>query len=561
MDFIDVTCPSCKTNIHINSKLKECFCNNCGAKISLNEDHEIMSYVDRDNSMPHIVPKQAESYEEPPRKDYEPQNEPENDYTDAEYEDMLDSIEIPPKFGSFNYYGKFLGYAFLLLIIGGLVDNNFWYSLALLVFAIPSAIHLFKCISRHNEIVNDLENYKREQVKIRYFDNHFKIGEPVKTCKHCKKLISEDAKICPYCRKKQRIIWPAVVLIIIILLLVPSYNKRKERERLYGSTDTTTTTTTSTAQEETETPTEETTETSASQSNVTVTDNRTKTSESTSSQTTPSSTATQQTESAAKYTAYFDVPQVVYEENGITVTLTGMTDSSSAINASFEVSNSSETDYSVSAHSYALNNIMMGDTKYGFGSVDVPAGKKAKMTLAYDKNLLYIFDVSKIVELEQIFWVYGESMKDWNSELIKIQSTDFDESILPAFDAENAAYDDKYMTVWYVGNAGTDSLGNKCYGILLHNKTDYNGAFTFDNASINDWSYDLTSYTFDLFDELIQADSYAYVKFPIDNKFKNEYGISSVDQISFTVKLESDYYKRYSDKFETTSDKIVMDIY
>ena len=71
----------------------------------------------------------------------------------------------------------------------------------------------------------------------------------------------------------------------------------------------------------------------------------------------------------------------------------------------------------------------------------------------------------------------------------------------------------------------------------------------------------MTSYTFDLFDELIQADSYAYVKFPINNKFKTEYGISSVDQISFTVKLESDYYKRYSDKFETTSDKIVMDIY
>ncbi len=541
MEFVDINCPSCNATIHVNSSLKSCFCNNCGAKIALDEDHNVISYVDKDAPEP-VVKKHTEEEDrieferrmrESQRDDDDHIRQQQED--DRLYQEMLDSIEIPSKFGDSKVYGIWFLYFLLFAAIGGLSKNTFWTELGFLVFAIPSAIHLINSYKRHKEIMKDVDAYLDEQVQLRYYDNNFAIGDPVKECKHCKKLIHADAKVCPYCRKKQRRYWPVVILVLLILLLAGTKARTDKDSLTSGSTSKNTTTS------------------STSNSYVKPKTSSTTTSDTTSQKTT--ATTTPAVEEKPYIVANFATPITAYEDDKITIILTAVNVEKSEVEAVYEVTNRTSTDYSIAAHSYSLNSFMLGDSKYGFGSVDLPGEKKAKLVVSYPKSKLDFIGQDSVEELETIFWVYGETMKEYDTGLVKIQSNTYSSGNMPSFDASKAVYDDEYISVWTISKVADDE-----YGFLIHNKTDYNCSFTVDNASVNEWGYDLTDYTFDLFEELIHADSYMLFGFPVKQSFMNENNIDKVESIEFTIKLEDDYYKSYKTKFEKMTGKIVADV-
>lgn len=54
--------------------------------------------------------------------------------------------------------------------------------------------------------------------------------DSMKKCKHCGSEISDDAKICPNCKKRQKIAWWQIVLIVFVAIIVLSMITTGDKE-------------------------------------------------------------------------------------------------------------------------------------------------------------------------------------------------------------------------------------------------------------------------------------------------------------------------------------------
>lgn len=243
-----------------------------------------------------------------------------------------------------------------------------------------------------------------------------------------------------------------------------------------------------------------------------------------------------------KYTCKVTVPKKVsqlkikekeiYNDNGLSITAQNVEKTANGIKFSFVLYNSSKKDYSVAAHSYSVNNLMAGSNLYGLNSVDVPKGKKARLYVEIKNNWLSENNINNIGKLDVIFWTYANHYKSFDTGIVSVFTNMYDKN-KQYKPSGKKIYSDDNITVWNRGNLNFEIL----------NKSGYNASYTIENCSVNDWSYELTDYTFDLYSEEIHDDAYVRFKFPISDKFLKENNIKKVKNVEFDVLLEDSYWE------------------
>ena len=269
---------------------------------------------------------------------------------------------------------------------------------------------------------------------------------------------------------------------------------------------------------------------------------------------------TEQTASESGATKEEEVPAgelsvekgIIYEENDVVISVDGIQKGNTSTSVSFVIENNSDNDYNVDAHSWDINGIMIGDNQYGFNSVETAAGKKSRLNLEVDNSVLESKGINYISEIDVLFWFYGDSMKQWDSGLLNIKTSQYSEELRATVDRD-PDYADDVVEVWYAGN---DSKNN--YTFWVHNKSSYNAECTIENCSVNDWSYELTEYTFDAYGVLVNSNAYVAITIPIDKEFAKTNGIEKIENIEFDVLLEDNNWNFKGDLWKHKSDKITF---
>ena len=243
---------------------------------------------------------------------------------------------------------------------------------------------------------------------------------------------------------------------------------------------------------------------------------------------------------------------VIYEENDIVISVDNIQKEKTSTTISFIIQNNSDNDYSVAAHSWDINGFMAGGSRYGLNSVETAAGKKSRLKLEVDNSVLKSNDINSISEINVLFWVYGDSMKQWDSGLLNIKTNQYDEEHRFTIDRD-PDYTDDVVEVWY---GGSDSKNN--YTFWVHNKSDYNAACTIENCSVNEWSYELTNYTYDTYGVLVNSDAYVAITVPVDKEFAETNEIDKVESIEFDVLMEDENWDLKGDLWKHSSEKIAI---
>lgn len=239
----------------------------------------------------------------------------------------------------------------------------------------------------------------------------------------------------------------------------------------------------------------------------------------------------------------------IYNGNNVQISTSGVEETSTEWIIKLIISNESEKDYSISAHTYSINGLMAGENLYGFGNVDIPSGKKANLKIEVEKSWLKDNEIDNISEIEIIFWAYYDNFKEWDTGQIKIQTNFYEDDCQYVPDGENVLNDEN-VELWYIG--GND---NK-YLFSIKNNSNYNAGYTIENCSVNGWAYDITNYTYDLYDEEIHSGAYSNFELEIDDDFLDENEISEITDIEFDILLEDDYWNFKGSYWKYKTEKV-----
>ena len=112
---------------------------------------------------------------------------------------------------------------------------------------------------------------------------------------------------------------------------------------------------------------------------------------------------------------------------------------------------------------------------------------------------------------------------------------------------------DEIATVWYLANED-----NK-FKFCVLNKTDYNADYSIENCSVNEWSYDTTSYSYDLFTIPINSHSYSTFTLEPDKDFLEKNSIDTVDSVEFNIEFEDSNWDMTGSKWRHTTTKIIQE--
>lgn len=222
-------------------------------------------------------------------------------------------------------------------------------------------------------------------------------------------------------------------------------------------------------------------------------------------------------------------PTEIYNRNGVSIELSEIEQSERETTITFLLTSTSEKDYSISAHSYSINGLMAGEHVYG-SDVDLPAGKKAKFSVVIENQWMNENGIEKIAQLDFMFWAYYDNFKEWDSGIVEVKTNLYDESLMYSALGEEI-YSDQNVTVWYAGNVGND------YSFVIKNNNSYNSDYTVENCSVNDWSYEIIHYTYDLYNEPIHANSFDVFILSVESDFIEKYEISQIESIEFNISL------------------------
>ena len=239
----------------------------------------------------------------------------------------------------------------------------------------------------------------------------------------------------------------------------------------------------------------------------------------------------------------------IYNDKGISIVSKGIDVGKRNTVFSFVISNSSSKDYSIAAHSFEVNGLMAGSNLYGFGSVDVPTGKNSKLSIEIENDFLEENGIKNIAEIKIIFWAYYDMMKEWDTGIVSL-STNYsleDNKYIPS---GKEIYSDDNITVW----------SKEDLSFVVLNKSKYNSGYTIENCSINSWSYDLTDYSYDLYDEPIHSNSYAIFTIPIDEDFLRDNDISKAKNVEFDILLSDDYWNYEGNLWEHKTGKMSVEL-
>lgn len=238
--------------------------------------------------------------------------------------------------------------------------------------------------------------------------------------------------------------------------------------------------------------------------------------------------------------------ELLYDDHDVKIYSESLEYTDTVVKITYVIENNSNFDYDFSAHAFDINKIMAGG--YSIGSdVNVPAGKKGRLqTEAYLSDLEYA-DSLNVSEINVLFWAYKDYFKEWDTGVLTIHTDIYEDTEKTLTDPD---YEDDCVSVMYIESDGSDLI------FAVHNKTKYVVGCTFENCSINEWAYDITEYSYDAFDEIINPDAIAIIRLYIDGEFLETNNIDEITDVEFNVLLEDDNWNYEGDMFEYKTGKI-----
>jgi hypothetical protein len=243
-------------------------------------------------------------------------------------------------------------------------------------------------------------------------------------------------------------------------------------------------------------------------------------------------------------------PQEIYNNGGISIVAESASETNTAVNIRFVITNGTAKDYSVSAHTYSVNNLMVQSHSYG-SDVNVPSGKKASLNVEIKKQWLTENGISNISDMGIIFWGYYDYFKEWDSGLVYL-TTNYYNPQIDYVPTGIKLYEDVNTEVWLLSSNG------KTFNLSVKNKSQYNAGITIDNCSVNGWAYETTDYTYDLYDEDIHTNCYKNFELTIDDEFLTENGIPTITDVEFNVHMEDSYWNYKGAVWEYDTPKMII---
>ncbi len=158
--------------------------------------------------------------------------------------------------------------------------------------------------------------------------------------------------------------------------------------------------------------------------------------------------------------------QVIYEQDGLKVTATGLEESRTGIQLKLTVENSADCTYIVQARNVSANGIMVDPSM----SIDVAAGKKANGKMRLSSRELEDAGISQIHSLEFNLHIFPEDdfMDGIDSDLITLTLSDGEES--KSVDGE-VLYDADGLKIISTGLKESELFGT-ALGLYLENSSD-----------------------------------------------------------------------------------------
>lgn len=240
--------------------------------------------------------------------------------------------------------------------------------------------------------------------------------------------------------------------------------------------------------------------------------------------------------------------ELMFDAHDVKIYSEDMEYTNSNVTINFVIENNSDNDYDFSAHSFDINRMMMGGNVVG-SDINVPSGKKGRLSIEASLSDLEYADALNISEVNIIFWAYKDNFKEWDTGLLTV-NTNLDEDVERYL--VDPELEDDCVSVSYIEADGTDLI------FAVQNKTDYNVDCTFENCSINGWAYEITDYSFDAYNEIINSRAIAIIKLHIDDEFLDKNSIETISDVEFDVLLTDNNWDFEGELFEHKTEKIKL---
>lgn len=249
------------------------------------------------------------------------------------------------------------------------------------------------------------------------------------------------------------------------------------------------------------------------------------------------------------------VPEVVHNEfisgeifndYGVSIVADKIVYGSKTTTFSFVLENTSDSQFEMAAHAFAVNGIMAGGSQFG-SQLSLSSNSKAKLDCTVDNDWLTSIGATSIDSFDISFWAYQDLMKAWGTEVISVPIEIATESAKLSGDP---IYEDDFVTVSIL-DASTDHIT-----YYVQNHSGYYSYLEVTDCSVDGWAYDLGSSKLYLNDELVFKDHAAILTLNIDRKFLNDSGIDSPSTVNMKLGFRESEPESYSDVWKYTTDVI-----
>lgn len=240
-------------------------------------------------------------------------------------------------------------------------------------------------------------------------------------------------------------------------------------------------------------------------------------------------TSTAPPETKAPETAEVTIAEtVVYDENGIKITVTGIDNNSLfGKEIKFLVENSTDKNITVSGNTFIVN----GVTLYGMMYIDVAAGKKANDTLTFMRTDLENAGISEIASVSaHDLHITDTDSFDTLYEIPLSIETSVSETYSQAInDAGDVVFEQDGITV--IAQVVTDSMWGNTVRLLVKNGTGKDVIVNAENISVN--GFTITAWMYDV----VCKDTVRFCDLDLFSSGLKDNGIEEIEDVSFTIRV------------------------
>lgn len=235
---------------------------------------------------------------------------------------------------------------------------------------------------------------------------------------------------------------------------------------------------------------------------------------------------------------------VVYDENDITITVTGLKDGSLGQEIKVKVENNTDKNITLSGSNYVVNGIMMDGSLY----VEVAAGKKANGHISFYSESLKVAGIEQLATVDCVdAHIYdSDSYDDLYQVPFSIETSIAGDYVQKIDDSGDVIFEDSGIKVISKGVV-VDERSGVTVVLLVINETGKDIVIQSENVSVNGYTISAWMYN------KVTAGTVCFADMNIWNGTLEENDIETVEEISFSLTARyADEWKSFCESDELT---------